>query len=504
VGEFDVAEGPDGDALLAEVADGRRDGLSVGVFLDGATRARLRRANGAVVAASGRLREVSAVSVPAFEDARAMVGSGELVAAAAGLTRFDSSGAPEPATPTPATPADPAAPVTSPPVDPTPEGTPQTEPATQTTTASARRLVRAGAGAVTLGGQPATYSLAGAGEFGFVRDAFLSQFGDWDERGAASERIARFNAELRDGNPATVHAFMRAAGDAELSTFADIPSPAERADVGVAGYLPANVNRGDLMLRAVDAGRPIASRLNRIAINNAQPFLVPIEGEFDGVAEHTEGTPHVAPGTFSISDAPVTPRAMSGAYVISRELADATNPAIDSIVLRAMLRDYRRVSEGAIVTALMAADVTPTYAVTTAMGLRAALAAFVNDDDEPADFVAASRGLIEALYADVDADGRPMLAGPGSSAPTAAGTARAGYTGATVDGTEIVRASRAPANVGIMIRRDGVLFVESNVQQFRFEEILGPGQIKLALWAYVGAGVLRAGDVGVISAAAAP
>lgn len=513
VGTFSVAAGPEGDALLAQVGDGRRDGLSVGVFLDAATEARLRRAAaGQVVAAAGRLREVSAVTVPAFDDARATVGR-QLAAASAGprLTRFtggngggDNPAAPaDPADPT-LPPAQPDQPNYPPPLDPNAPQPPQpgTTPA-QPTQASAPAVLRAAAGAaLTVSSTPSTYRFDGNPQRpSMVRDVYLANFGGGEDRSGAAARLDTYNRELRDGNAQSIGAFLRAAGD--LATFADIPSPAERADVGVPGYLPANNLRPDLMLRAVDAGRPIASRLNRIPITSPQPFALPIEGEFEGVGLHTEGTPHVAPGTLSISDSIIQPRAMSGAYVVSRELADSTNPALDSMAARAMLRDYRRESEGVIVAALAASDAVADLSVNTAIELRAALAAFVNDDDEPADFVAVSRQMIEALYAEVDADGRPMIAGPGSTAPTAVTSRGAGYTGVGVDGTELVRASRVPANEGFMIRKDGVVFVESAVQQFTFTEILGPGQIKLALWAYVGAGVARPEDVARITTGAA-
>lgn len=514
-GRFTVAEGPAGDQYLAEVADRRRDGLSVGVFLDAGTKQRLRRAQpGQVVAGSGVIRETSGVSVPAFDDARAQLGRPADLAAAntSGLTRFDTSGD-EPAQPAPAQP-DPGQVVPTP--VPTEPGQP-TQPAQpapgQPTTASAGPTVtRAAAGAAVVTGQPSTYGFgldgrSGHAEPSLVRDAFLAAFGGYDERADAHRRLDRFNAELAAGNAGSVAALLRASG-ADLTTAAPVASPAERADFPLQGWLPQNTSRGDLLLAAVNAGRPIASRLQRIPITNAQPFLVPIAGRFEGVGVHTEGTPHVAPGTLELADSPVIPRAMSGAYVVSRELVDGTNPAIDAVAMREMLSDYRRESEGVVVTALLdsvAATDDPLAAnVDTAMEMRAALAAFVDDDDQPADFVFASRALIEALYADTDADGRPMIAGPGSTAPSVAGTARAGYTGIVIDGTELVRASRLTTVGGLAIRRDGVLFLESNVQQFRFDEILGPGQIKLALWAYVGAAVLRPGDIGAIYTGAAP
>lgn len=71
---FTVAAGADGDRLLDEIGDGRRDGLSVGVqldddFLDRWWAALLEDSTDPVLA-SGALREVSAVSIPAYDDAR--------------------------------------------------------------------------------------------------------------------------------------------------------------------------------------------------------------------------------------------------------------------------------------------------------------------------------------------------------------------------------------------------------------------------------------------------
>ena len=115
-GRFRVAEGPEGDRVLDEVEDGRRDGFSVGCQLDAATHDRLTRARGGqAVAGSGQLRETSTVSIPAFDDAR-----GQLVTASGlgGLTTMTTPqpgqpGAPDPAAPAPASP-EPAAPAPAP------------------------------------------------------------------------------------------------------------------------------------------------------------------------------------------------------------------------------------------------------------------------------------------------------------------------------------------------------------------------------------------------------
>lgn len=273
-------------------------------------------------------------------------------------------------------------------------------------------------------------------------------------------------------------------------------------------------NRPDLMRQLVDVKRPLVSRLARIPITNAQPFAIPEVGEFSGVGDHTEGTPHRAAGTLSLSGDTVTPTATSGAWEVSRELLDAGNPALDRIAIRAMLRDYQRQTEGKIVSlldVLAASADAHRYGVATAIALRSAMQAFVNDDDEAADLIALSKGLLGLITEDVDDVNRPQLPFVGHS--NALGSVSAGYTGLTIDGQELFRAARLDAgvtdanvagSVGVLARSEGILWAESAVQQFRFDEVLGPGVIKLALWAYSGAAILDTADVQIINSGADP
>lgn len=513
-GKFKVRSGPEGDRVLAEFDELVRDGFSVGAQLDAGTHDRLSKARpGQAVAGSGHLRETSTVSIPAFDDAR---GGRRMVASAGGLTTMTTPNPTppaEPGNPTPApgdpAPVDPNVPNPNPPASPAPTqaaaGLTSAAAGGQTTASGGPAHVRAAAGAAmtaaSIGSEPATYTLDGRGA-SLVRDAARARFlGDTE----AAARMARFNAELATGNPSSLYHVTRAMASAAggvggLTTAAPgdpIASPALTDNVSIpASFLPG---RQEALREAIDAGRPIISRLQKITLTDATPFRVPREGEFSGVGVHTEGTAHVAAGTLTLRDAPVMPEAMSGYYELSRELADASNPAIDRIAMRAMLRDYRRKTEELVVDAIEAVGASVGN-VDTAMELRAALVDFVDDDGFGADFVAVSKTLLAELYGDVDTTGRPMIA-TGANAPSAT-TGRAGYTGAGIDGIEIVRAPRLTAGLGVALRGDDVLFGESAVQQFRFEEIKGPGIIALALWAYVAFAILDESGVLVISTGA--
>lgn len=559
---FYIPEGDNGDRALAEAANGIRDGFSVGVQLDDATLLNLRRVKaGGVVDGAGVIREVSLVSIPAFDDARIAAAGADLVvsawtttsgtasptpdpsAAGAGLTTASTGGtmftedqrrrltalltASSPLTNAEAaelgqlTQLATAAGVTITGATITGEleitepdagaGGPDAGAAGAAAAAAATgaqagatvtgpAVIPAVAGAALVTAEPSTYDFSGGNSL--VRDLFD---GAQRRNAEAQERVERFNAELRDQNPASIAALMTAA--------------ATRGDVDGAGTDLPNVwqpspNRPDLMRALVDVKRPIVSRLSRVPITNAQPFSIPKVGEFSGVGPHTEGQPHRPAGTLSLSGDTVTPTATSGAWEVSRELLDAATPALDRIAVRAMLRDYQRQTEGKVVAlfdALAADPLRHVYGVNTAMALRVAMLNFVNDDDEPGDLFALSKGLLGVISADVDATDRAQLPFVGHS--NALGSVSAGYTGLTVDGHDLVRAARLDAGIadpnvagstGVIARTEGILWAESAVQQFRFDEVLGPGVIKLALWAYSGAAILDTDDVQILNSGADP
>jgi hypothetical protein len=371
------------------------------------------------------------------------------------------------------------------------------------TTASTPTIVRASGGAAHVTAEPPAYSFDGSGP-SIVADLVAHRL-DMDSE--AGERVARFNAQLRDSNPGSVAALTTAA--------------ATRDNIDGAGTdLPPSFGGGTQfrpnLMREVDVKRPILSRVTKTPISNAQPFAIPTVGEFDGVGEHTEGTPHRPAGTFTLGAGDVVqPRAVSGAWEASRELIDAGNPVLDRIAARAMLRDYARKSEGMMVAlfAALAADAgAHVYGVDGVMALRSALINFVSDDDEPGDLLITSRALTETILTDVDNTERAQI--PFVGATNALGQVnRAGYTGVSVDGVELVRAARLDAGVahanvaggvGVLARSESIFWGESSVLQFKFLEVLGPGVIKLALWAYNGAAILDTDDVVLLNSGADP
>lgn len=524
-GTFAVPDTEAGTQALAEASLGLRDAFSVGVALDDKTLTRLRRSQGAAVEASGQLREVSTVSVPAFDDAR-MAASADLIVsswtdASSGTTTTTTTGGNMNETQrrrlaellflasTSTLNADPQAELDQLQELAAANGVTVTAADHQPAPVATAAVVPAVAGAAEVTAEPPVYTFSGDGP-GLMADLYA---GAMRRDAEAAERVERFNAQLRDGNPGSVVAFATAAATRDNIDGAgtDLPD----AWGGQLNYRP------DLMRQLVDVRRPFISRIPRTPISNAQPFAIPTVGEFTGVGDHTEGTPHRAAGTLTLGagDA-VQPKATSGAWEVSRELLDAGNPVLDRIAVRAMLRDYQRQTEGKAVqlfVALAADAGAHRYGVDGVMGLRGALIDFVNDDDEPADLVGLSKALARTMLTELDGDDRPQL--PFVGPVNAAGTTRAGYLGFAIDGVEVFRAARLDAAMaaatgpaatntvgdqGIVARAEGLLWAESNVLQFRFDEVLGPGVVKLALWAYNGAAIIDTADVAILNSGADP
>ena len=248
-------------------------------------------------------------------------------------------------------------------------------------------------------------------------------------------------------------------------------------------------------MRALNAGTPILDLVRNLPISGPNPFRVPTFGRFDGVGVHTEGTSHVAEGTVDqIGGQTITPHAVSGAWRGSRELIESTGPNIDRLVLEEMLVDYREVREAALVAKLE--EVRPAVQVggiDTGAELLAQLPVFLRTRRRPPSVIAFGDTAFGTFATLTAADGRPYFPHLGPS--NAAGTTAVGLASMSVQGVPGVPAWSVDATDAWMLYRDDVVSYDSSPRLFRFEEVEGPGIIKLALWGYQAVHVFRAEGV---------
>jgi HK97 family phage prohead protease len=272
--------------------------------------------------------------------------------------------------------------------------------------------------------------------------------------------------------------------------------------------------RPELYVPMLQQERPFVSAASNGTIANATPFTVPtFTSVTTGSADHVEGT-NPSDGSLSFGTKTVTPQAVSGRLVLSREVIDASNPAIDQIALAAMREAYNRQTEVKVYTLLNGANgsggtITAGFvpsgaqAVTVARGtdnqglvaqIRSSLASYTFARFAQPTLALMGPTATGYLAAALDTMKRPLFPyiGPYNSV----GTGNAVSQGWQVDGLNFIPAwgatGTAAGDTQIFILNRADLWVwESPLLQFRFEEKQGPANIELNIFGYFATHLLR-------------
>jgi HK97 family phage prohead protease len=272
--------------------------------------------------------------------------------------------------------------------------------------------------------------------------------------------------------------------------------------------------RPELYVPMLQQERPFVSAASNGTIANATPFTVPtFTSVTTGSADHVEGT-NPSDGSLAFGTKTVTPQAVSGRLVLSREVIDASNPAIDQIALAAMREAYNRQTEVKVYTLLNGANgsggtITSGFvpsgaqAVTVARGtdnqglvvqIRSSLASYTFARFAQPTIALMGPTATGYLAAALDTTKRPLFPyiGPYNSV----GTGNAVGQGWQVDGLNFIPAwgatGVAAGDTQIFILNRADLWVwESPLLQFRFEEKQGPANIELNIFGYFATHLLR-------------
>lgn len=502
-GKFKIARGDEGDRALSLAQDGILDGFSVEVDPTDATWEFDRSDKSVRNVTRARLVAAALVPVPAFDDARV-----ELIAASAqkGVTMESDKDPRE--------------------VDEEQDGTAKFE---QYVTTLAEGMVKSQqelhekvtqefGEAVTAGfraaienigdpqgpetvraarfatlKEPSVYSFDGRGD-SLVRDAWNAARNQDDE---AIDRLRKFRKQSED--VATLVKSSLSFAPQTTTTAAQIIPP---------GYRP------DLYVADLFKERPLVGLASQGTISNASPFTVPVFSSVTtGSATHVEGT-NPSDGALGFATKTVTPQAISGRIVLSRELVDSSNPAIDQIAFAEMRESYARQTEAIVYTLLNGTSgaggtITNGFvpsgaqASTTAKGtdqqtlvkhLRQRVADYYFA--RFADITGAAMGqtATQNLVTAVDTTQRPLF--PFIGASNSAGTSNASDNAYLVDGVRFQPAwamtgvAAGDSQIFLLNRRD--LWVwESPLLNFRFEEKQGPANIELNIFGYFATHLLR-------------
>jgi HK97 family phage major capsid protein len=473
---FKVARTPAGDEALALAADGALDGLSAVVRIKDAIPDPVNEGGTLVTAA--HLVRATLTADPAFDDAR-------LTAVA--LTKEGNTAMTD-ATTGQTAPAD------------VPDHAAFTSAVTSFTEAverfgSAREVVSAGRAVVTREEPVYQFGAAGMRGHSFVRDAFTAKTERSAQADEASARLAKFAAQMQDQQFATVN---RTVG----------------VNVIPPGYRP------DLYQPQLFQGRPLMSMVSQGTLTDSTPFTLPtFTSATGGTADHTEGT-NPTDGSLVIGTRTVTPGAISGLFKVTREVIDASNPAIDAIALQAMQESYAQQTEGKVYTELngsngqggtITSGAVPsgvTAIAVTGVGATGAAGATLIDTlrDQIVAYpfrrfaapnrLALSAEAAQQLAKAKDGQGRPLL--PRIGATNATGGVSTLDQAFDVDGLAGVPAWSMTGNAAgdadtLLWNSADVWAWESPTLNFRYEERSGPALVELALFGYFAVRILRPG-----------
>lgn len=442
---FRVASTPSGDSALLEASEGIRDGLSVGMDVTASDS----DDDGTLVVTAADLREVSLVTFPAFDAAR-------VADVAAHRTTT-----PHPHPHTPAAP------------QPEPTKKSKRKETTVDDTTNPETVEASTVDPAPLVTAPARVT-AEAFPYGTPSAAGRSMFRDMVNASHDSEAAQRFTR---------AQAIVTAAEG--TTNLPEIVPP---------GYRP------DLYVDEMLWGSPFMNAFSRYGITDPTPFKIPaFDSSTNLAADHSEGV-NPTPGSLSMTELVVTPKAVSGSYDVTREMLDSANPSLDAIILRAMAEEYANHCETSVAAVIEAGATVGTAwpASGYSVALVGAMADFIGNRMAEADVVLAKPATFSDLATETDGSNRPM--NPYIGATNADGTLGRAAGTIAVAGIPVRSAWSLTANVLVAKSTDAAIFA-SGMQSYRFTEVQGPGIIRFASFGYIGATVLRGSGVVKMTAA---
>src|SRR5690554_2051469 len=257
-------------------------------------------------------------------------------------------------------------------------------------------------------------------------------------------------------------------------------------------------------------GRALAAAVRNIPLgDDPRPLTLPKQtaGVSTAVAEQAnENDPLPDVDEWESDVDVVTPKPTAGKQIVSRQMLDMSNPAIDQLIYDDLVAEYNRQVEAKVGAAVIAAAGTPVTTFATEAEFSALGAAYDSIIDLgvavlearklPADLLVMRTRRWGAFKKLKDSEGRPLIPS-GSGGPVnvfGVGTVQAAgiIDDLPVIVTEGLGTSSYPESYVAMRASDTLLF-ESNLLRFRFEEQAGPESVVLGIWGYTAVIVRQGG-----------
>lgn len=267
------------------------------------------------------------------------------------------------------------------------------------------------------------------------------------------------------------------------------------ASTGGAGLVPP-VWLADQFAPILHRRLRVASMLRQVPWAGPFAWSIPIAGTAGGTAAVAEGVnPSESDPTYTVLT--VTPKTIAGYSEVSRQMLEASNPAVDAVIWGDLLGDFYDDAETEVISA-MAAQAS-VNAVTVADGNVAAGArngvldaiAAISDNSAGDADIFVGRGARWVSYLKLaDSSGRPLILAQSYNPQNAIGLGGAtnGFRSPVQGSLESLLAVTSPtvaANTAFVINSQELLFSSSPPMQFKFEEPAGPALIRVGVWGYM-------------------
>ena len=310
----------------------------------------------------------------------------------------------------------------------------------------------------------------------FIGDQFrAARMGD----GAAAERLTKHTAVIREAARDSVHLRDVLGGG---------------ATTGGAGLVPP-VWLAEQFAPILHRKLRVATVLRQIPWAGPFPWSIPIAGTAATGTVVAEGTnPGESDPTYTVLT--VTPKTISGYSEVSRQMLEASNPAVDAIIWGDLMGDFYDRAEAEVIIAMEAQTLVNTatvadgnVATNARNGVLDAIAAVSDNSAGDADvFVARNARWVSYLKL-TDTAGRPLILTQRYNPMNAIGEGGAtqGFRSpiqGDLESLVVVTSPTVGASRGFVINSQELLFSVSPPMQFQFEQPAGPALIRVGVWGY--------------------
>jgi len=251
------------------------------------------------------------------------------------------------------------------------------------------------------------------------------------------------------------------------------------------------IYRPDLWVGELTTPRVVIDSFSKGTLSGPNPLRIPKFNTATGLSgDHTEGT-NPTTGNLDTAEQVLTPKAISGSYLATREMIEGSTPAVDQIIMKAIQQEYASETEAYAVTTFLAGATAGTVVDISdgvTMQILARMITFQANRKQAPDVFLAGTTLFPELVKQVDSAGRPL--NPYLGATNAPGSIAGKALAVNIGGMATPFAQSMVD--GLLGLSSDAVTLEGTHRFWRWEEKDGPANIEIAHFNYIVCAVTRA------------